>query len=173
MKLLSFDIESNGLHGEAFAVGAVLMASDSTIEAEFVGRCPIKGAVDPWVTENVLPPMTNIDENYPDPRAMRDAFWKWYLQTKPLADYVLVNNPYPVEARFLLACQEDDPAGRYADHPFPLIDLASVLLAIGVKTRADREVFIRAATSEAEDLSHNPKWDAWVTARAALKALKA
>lgn len=29
MKLLSFDVESNGLHGEAFAVGAILYDTDT------------------------------------------------------------------------------------------------------------------------------------------------
>jgi hypothetical protein len=85
---------------------------------------------------------------------------------------VLANNPYPVEARFLIACQEDDPAHRYPDHPFPFIDLASLLLPLGIRTKADREVFVKQAIAGTEDQSHNPRWDAWVAAQTAFKALK-
>jgi hypothetical protein len=175
MTILSFDIESNGLHGEAFAVGAVLMRSDGTIHDEFVGRCPVVGELDPWVRDNVLPPMTGIPETQGDGRSLRDAFWHWYTTSKPHADIVLANNPYPVEARFLIACQEDLPAKRQLEHPFPLIDLASLLLGVGVRTRDEREKFAREAiakaSADAADLSHNPRWDAWATAVTAHAAL--
>jgi len=103
---------------------------------------------------------------------MRSAFWEWYLAAKAAADFVLVNNPYPVEARFLLACQQDDLAARHQDHPFPMLDLSSMLIAIGIRTRDDREIFINEAIGEGEQLAHNPRWDAWSTAKAAFQALK-
>jgi hypothetical protein len=173
MKLLSFDVESNGLHGEAFAVAALLMTSNGTIEAEFLGRCPISGPVDAWVQDNVLPPMADIPETYPTPRALRDAFWKWYLHHKPQADFTLANNPYPVEARFLLACYEDDPAERATGHPWPFIDVASLLLAAGAATKPEREVFVKQVIANTKDQSHNPRWDAWVAALTAFRALEA
>lgn len=171
MKFLSFDVESNGLHGDAFAVAALLVAADGSTEAEFLGRCPVTGSLDSWVAENVLPPMTGIPENYAGFAELRAGFWDWYAQHKPAADYVLANNPYPVEARFLLACQEDDPKQRYTEHPFPLIDLASILVAHGITTKPAKEIFMKAVLGDAPDEAHNPKWDAWITARAALRAL--
>lgn len=172
MKLLSFDIESNGLQGEAFAVGAVLMNADGTVESEFMGRCPVKGPLDAWVRDNVLPPMEGVPENYPTDRAMRDAFWEWYTEAKAAADFVLTNNPYPVEARFLIACQNDHLPVRGFDHPFPMLDLSSMLIAIGVRTREAREVFMNEAIGPGDQLAHNPRWDAWATALGAFKALK-
>jgi hypothetical protein len=173
MKFLSFDVESNGLHGDAFAVAALLIAADGSTEAEFLGRCPITGPVDPWVRDNVLPPMTGIPENFATFAALRTGFWEWYAQHKPAANYVLANNPYPVEARFLLACQADDPETRYTEHPFPLIDLASLLVAGGITTKPSKDAFMAAVIGDTPDEAHNPKWDAWITARAALRALDA
>lgn len=178
MKFLTFDIESNGLHGEAFSVAALLMSQTPAsvkgprILSEFMGRCPIKGPVDTWVQDNVLPPMTGIPENYATPKLMRDGFWAWYTGAKARADFVLVNNPYPVEARFLLACQEDDPAVRYEHHPFPLIDLASLQLTLGLMTRPQRQAFMKEVIGDTENLSHNPRWDAWVTGLAAFEVLR-
>lgn len=180
MTILSFDIESNGLHGEAFAVGAVLMddhtpgasSNQPPIISEFVARCPLIGPIDPWVEANVLPPMTDIPETHPDGHAMRDAFWSWYLEARAQADLILVNNPYPVEARFLIACQEDDMASRGQDHPFPLIDLASLLYARGITTRDQRDAFMKKVIDQLTDLSHNPHWDAWVTALAAFQIIR-
>src|SRR5437660_1047785 len=84
---LAFDVESNGLHGEAFAVGAVLMKADETILDEFTGRCPIKGEIDEWVKDNVLPPLKDMPEGYKSAKKLRSAFWEWYKSAKAKADY--------------------------------------------------------------------------------------
>jgi hypothetical protein len=170
-KFLSIDVESNGLHGEAFAVGAVLINAEGKVLDEFLGRCPIKGEVDPWVIENVLPPMEGVPENYKQAKRMRTAFWEWYKQAKSQADYVLVDNGYPVEARFLLKCQDDDLDGRYWDHPFPLLDLASMLVQVGIKPLAIRYKLV-AEQIDNQNQQHNPRFDAWVSALATLHALK-
>jgi hypothetical protein len=84
----------------------------------------------------------------------------------------LANNPYPVEARFLLACQTDHPEARNFEHPFPLIDLASMFLAVGITARDQREAFITEVLGDTPDLSHNPRWDAWITALIAFKVME-
>jgi hypothetical protein len=112
-------------------------------------------------------------ETHPTARALRDAFWKWYTHHKPQADFTLANNPYPVEARFLLACYEDDPADRATGHPWPFIDVASLLLAAGAATKPEREAFVKQVIAGTKDESHNPRWDAWVAGRTAFRALEA
>ena len=169
---LSFDVETNGLHGQAFAVGAVLMRANMEIIDEFSGRCPIEGAVDPWVEKNVLPSIADLPTKYPDGLALREAFWQWYTVVKTQADYTIVNNGYPSEARFLIACQEDDLEKRYNEHPFPLIELNSLLLQVGVKPLALKKKFVEDEIQGQPPLHHHPRWDAWVTALAAIKALK-
>ncbi len=168
-KLVSFDVESNGLHGPAFAVGAVLMDASDEVLSEFNGRCPIRGQIDPWVKDNVLPAMKDFPEDYANGLALRQAFWQWLLDAKASADFVLVSNGYPVEMRFLIACQEDNLDKRYWQHPFPLIELNSLLFQIGVKSR-HRLVADKLKTEE--ELVHNPRWDAWVSGLAAFAALR-
>ncbi len=170
-KILCLDVESNGLHGEAFAVGAVLIDCTGKIIDEFSGRCPIKGEVDEWVQKHVIPVLSDMPEDYKTAKAMRTAFWDWYKPAKEQADYVMVNNGYPVETRFLAQCQDDDLAERYWDHPFPLLDLSSMLLQIGIKPLAVRYQLVEDEL-EGQNLQHHPRWDAWVSALVMIKALK-
>lgn len=55
-KVFSVDAETNGLYGQAFAIAAVVYENGAKI-AEFLARCPITGAIDPFVKENVIPQM--------------------------------------------------------------------------------------------------------------------
>lgn len=170
-KLLCLDVESNGLHGEAFAVGAVLIDCTGKILDEYSGRCPLKGEVDEWVQKNVLPVLRDMPEDHKTPKALRKSFWEWYKKAKEESDYVVVNNGYPVETRFLAACQDDDLEARYWDHPFPLLDLSSMLLQVNVKPLAVRHQVVEDEL-EGQVLQHHPRWDAWVSALVAIKALK-
>jgi len=103
---------------------------------------------------------------------MRRAFWAWYLTAKTNADYVLVDNGYPVEARFLIDCQEDSLARRGSDHPFPLLDLSTLLLQAGYLPLTNREQFVKKEIAGKTVMKHHPKWDAWVSTLVAIKALK-
>lgn len=167
--LLSFDIESNGLHGPAFAVGAVLMRADGKVLEDFTARCPIEGELDPWVAENVLPVLKDLKENCVDGKALRSAFWEWYLPAKDKADLVVVSNGYPVEMRFLIACQEDDIEARYWQHPLPLLELNSLLMQVTTKSRHG---LVEDKLKDEDELKHHPRYDAWVSALAAIKALE-
>ena len=170
-KLLSFDLETNGLHGEAFAVGAVLIDATGRIISKFTARCPLNGLVNEWVQANVFPVITDMPETQQSPKELREAFWAWYLHTEPEADYVLVANGYPVEYRFLLQCQEDDLDTRYWQHPFPILDLTSVVLASGHDPSAKGE-FISRIVREGNYARHNPVDDAIIAALVAFKAFK-
>jgi hypothetical protein len=103
---------------------------------------------------------------------MRNAFWEWFKAAKEKADYVLVDNGYPVEARFLIDCQDDDIEARYWDHPFPLLDLAGILLQVGEKPLTVRAKFVEDRIAGVPAMRHNPRWDAWVSALAAFKAFE-
>ncbi len=169
MNVLSFDVESNGLHGDAFSVAGVLMAPGRQILSQFVGRCPIVGPVDSWVAENVLEPMKEIAETHQTAKAMRSDFWDWYIAAKAGTDFIVAANPYPVEARFLIACQEDDLPNRGDSHPFPYYDLSSMLFSLGAVTPEERRAFVAAALGDAAGEAHNPLWDATAAAITALK----
>jgi hypothetical protein len=126
-RVISIDAEANGLAGRAFCVGLTL--SDSTREQlHAVYRCPIGEPIDPWVVENVLPAIADVRENvsgYPKLLAeVRETIERWGGKAVPLIAHVA----WPVEARLLLDAYSGE---RVWDGPFPLIDVASVLLATG------------------------------------------
>jgi hypothetical protein len=169
--LLCFDVESNGLHGEAFAVGAVVIKLDGTIVDEFVARCPINGPVDEWVEKNVLPPMHDFKITHKNSLELRNDFWRWFTQSKERVSYVIVDNGYPVEHRFLMQCQADDLDARYWGHAYPLLDVGSLLLSVGIKPLAVKYRLLDDQIA-GEMRKHNPRFDAEVSARAAIKALR-
>lgn len=170
-RLLSFDLEANGLHGPVFAVGAVVVGTDGTVHDKFAARCPLTGPADTWVAENVLPVLGSLPLTHNNSNELRNAFWQWYLPAEAAADYVLVSNGYPVEYRFLIQCQEDDLPARYWQHPFPILDLATIFLATGydaaAKTKLLNDIFQAGQMSR-----HHPVDDALVAALAAFRALR-
>lgn len=170
-KILCFDIESNGLHGEAFAVGAVLVNSHGKIEEQFTGRCKIEGDVDAWVKVNVIPYIDDIEESYSDSRELREGFWKWYLRVEPKADYVLVSNGYPVEYKFLLKCQEENLEERYWQHPFPILDLMSLMIQAEPNS-AKRNQIVKDVIERGKYSRHHPLHDAIVSAQAAFESFR-
>ncbi|HSX45937.1 MAG TPA: hypothetical protein VLG27_02960 [Candidatus Saccharimonadia bacterium] len=169
-KLLSFDVETNGLHGDAFAVGAVVIGADNKTYSEFSGRCPTEGKIDEWVDANVLPAITDIPTNFGSSHELREAFWEWYLEAEQQADYVLVSNGYPVEYRFLLKCQEENLAERYWQHPFPILDLTSLLLGTGQDTSSKSQL-INRIIEDNDFKRHHPLHDAKIAALVAFDAL--
>ncbi len=161
-KLLSFDLETNGLHGPAFAVGAVIMDYDGNVIEEFSARCDIQGEVDEWVQQRVIPVIENMPVTHKSYKDLRQAFWDWYVPAEATADYVLVSHGYPVEYRFLLECQQDNIEERYWQHPFPILELSSLLIQLDQKPQKGISGYT----------PHHPVDDAKVAAITAFKAFE-
>ena len=172
MRILAFDVEANGLHGEGFAVGAVVIDESGVVLDSFEARCPIQGEINPWVAENVLPALTGMAETFADARELRSAFFAWYKSAKKDST-VVADIGYPVEARFLAACQDDNLAERSWDGPYPLHEVATLLLASGADPDVKREEYAAEFTQGKVERKHHPTWDAEVSALCALKALRA
>ncbi len=167
-KILSFDIETNDLHGKAFAIGAVLVDANGKVVDEFSGRIEITGPVHEWVKVKVLSVITDMPVNYKSYKELQEAFWQWYLKAEEKSDYVVVNNGYPIEYKYLLECQQIDLEERYWQHPFPILDLASLLIMIG----ENKNEFVKEFMKESSFKTHHPVHDAMVTALAAFKAFR-
>ena len=167
--ILSFDAESNGLHGPAFAGGAVILNPDGSEAETFCARCPIAGDVDPWVRAHVLPALEGVPVTHETPRAMRDAFWSW-LTGLQASSLVVVDCGWPVEAGLLSACVADDPSRAFGG-PCPLHEVATLLLSAGhdpLASYADRVLSPEALASHRK---HHPVDDARVSALCARMAL--
>lgn len=169
-----FDVESVGLHGEGFQAGAVLIDRSGKTLGEHFFACDLSTAAGPdegreWVAANVPPPDWSDDGvrryNCRDPRHLREKFWQVWLLSKDRGAVLVADCAWPVEARFLAECVDDDPANRYWDGPYPLHDLASIRLAAGLDPLATEE------RRPNELPIHDPLADARQSARLLIEAL--
>lgn len=158
-KVFSFDAETNGLWGEAFAIGAILYSEDGAEIARFVGRCPIKGKTNEWVEENVLPQLTGLPVTHKDYDSLLADFSNFYLENKADAD-VIVHMGVPVEAKLLLDMRSSGLIGDW-DGPYPLIDLAGMLLQVGEDPTSVDAYIEKYALQVGEFVggTHNPLYD--------------
>lgn len=162
-----FDVESVGLHGEGFAVGWVVVDRDGMERDYGYYACPMEMAAGDedgrqWVAEN-CPPIPSTDTTA---TIVRRRFWERWLRWKEHHAILVADFGWPVEARFLAACVDDEPnnEGKPWQGPYPLHELASFMVAAGLDPHATRERL------ESEPL-HHPVGDARHSARLLIDAL--
>ena len=162
-----FDVESIGLHGEAFAVAGGIYVEGEEIAAFCVACYPgsAEGNLEDrlWIETNVPP----IHANAKSPEDVRNQFWTIWECAKEQHPGILMAAEcgWPVEARFLAACVDDDPQPRRWAGPYPLHDVASFMLAAGMDPMATYE------RNENELPAHNPLVDVRLSARLLFRAL--
>ena len=154
-KFFVFDVESIGLHGEAFAVAGCICSAFET-EWEFFYSCPANRAegVDSdrkWIGENV----PALPVTHAQPLEIRNAFWTaWTFAKAKYPDIVMAGEcGWPVEARFLCACIDDEPDKRRWEGPYPLHEIATYMRAAGMDPMA------KYPRTEDELPEHNPICD--------------
>ena len=171
-----FDVESVGLHGQAFAV-AVHTFGPAGVLYEHLMMCDPSGCEgDPedleWVLENCRPQewRSSVDYSFSirqTPLEVRQCFWEYWMRVQTAYPGVLLaaDVPWPVEARFLAACIDDNVVSRKWLGPYPIIDVASVRFAAGFDALADEE------RKENEQPAHHPLADCRQSARLLREAL--
>lgn len=165
-----FDVESVGLHGEGFSVGWVVVDADEkrvVTSAQYACEPSRAEGTDEsreWLSKNV--PVPRQGYNCASPRGVRDEFWRAWQYGKNKGALLVADCCWPVEARFLASCVDDNPKEREFSGPYPLHDVASILLANGVDPLAKHE-------RQADELpEHDPMADARQSARLLLLHLK-
>lgn len=157
-RVLSFDAETNGLWGQAFAIGAILYNEDGTEADRFIGRCPIEGAVDDWVRDNVLPQVASIPETHRSYEGLLRAFFAWRAPLKVAGVQELVHMGCPVEAKLYLDAHKLGIIGDW-DGPYPLLD-CSAIPEIGDSVDSYNEKNgISPDPAEFAGGTHNPLYD--------------
>lgn len=163
-KLFSFDAETNGLWGQAFAIGALVYDENGAEIGRFVGRLPDTEVTDGWVRENVLPKITDIPVTHQSYDALLADFAAFYKANKDGAD-VVVHMGYIVEARILRDLHDKGLIGDW-DGPYPLYDVSGNLQAAGAdptsvdKFAAEHNLLV----DEFAGGTHNPLYDSAVAA---------
>jgi hypothetical protein len=166
-KVFSFDAETNGLWGQAFAIGALVYDENGAEIARFVGRLPDTEVTDLWVKTNVLPKIGGIPVTHKSYYQLLLDFANFYKANKGGAD-IVVHMGYIVEAKIIRDMQERGFIGDL-DGPYPLYDVSGNLQAVG----ADPTSVDKFAREHGLDVgvgtdivggTHNPLWDSAVTA---------
>lgn len=155
--ILSIDAETNGLGGLAFAVG--ISVSDHTRELESaVFRCPIPGQVDPWVAENVLPALDSVEFTCDDYwQMLADIRARFFRPEQKPTRSVIAHVAWPVETTLLSHML---PGDLVWDGPYPLVDVASVLLAHGHDPLSVDDYLHAHGIDLPEGAPHHPLYDA-------------
>jgi hypothetical protein len=96
---------------------------------------------------------------------IRGDFWKAWLRWLNDGAVLCADCAWPVEARFLAACVDDNPSARTWNGPYPLHDLASLRLA------ADKNPLATEDRLPHELPVHNPLADALQSARLLVETL--
>jgi len=183
-KYFVFDVESVGLHGPAYAVGYVVVNEngEELDNGLFAVKPSTLTPIAPELRDHVFSGYEWICDNCPtlypthdNHKAMRVAFWDAW--TRNHADLAKMDNgdewfmaadvPWPVEANFLSDCIKDNPLRAFTSAPYPLVDIASVLLANGMDPLAHYE------RDPNEFPVHDPRADARQSARLLVEALHA
>lgn len=141
-----FDVESVGLHGEAYAFGYVVVGRDGVVACAGGRHVPfdeVRGGEEGmlWAARNARPGLGWSDAVSPAGSAtrMRDSFWSAWRAWHAKGAVLAADCPWPVEANFLSACVADRPGRRWWEGPYPLVDVASVMLAAGMDPKAEYE----------------------------------
>lgn len=165
-----FDVESIGIHGEAFAVGYVVIDAfcGRELESDYWHCDPscAQGVLEDrkWVNENILSTVSFNKPSLADPYQVQNAFWEKWLEWKARGAELVADCQWPVEARFLAACVDLDPVNRKWQGPYPLHEVATALLLAG---RNPHEEYARLPS---ELPKHHPVCDARQSARLFIEA---
>lgn len=171
MIVVMFDVESVGLHGEGFAVGAVVVNVETGERLEeFRSCCDPRlltnwlGDVEAreWLNQNL--PWSSFKWDHTGTWWVRDDFWKFWRRWADKGAYLAADCAWPVEARFLADCVMDDWIRRRWQGPYPLLDLAPVLWAQGRDPKATQNRL------PDEQPAHDPLADARQSARLLVEA---
>ena len=128
-KVFTFDAETNGLWGKAFAIGALVYDESGAEIARFVGRLPDTEVTDAWVKENVLPKIGDIPVTHDTYEALLASFAEFYKANKTDAD-VIVHMGFIVEVKILRDLHAAGLIGDW-DAPYPLLDVSGNLQQAG------------------------------------------
>lgn len=164
--LMVFDVESVGLHGEGYAVGFVVIHRGAEVDKGLYACPPASARGTPddraWLVENV----PELGGDLLDPDQVRQMFWRKWMSWRDDGAVLAADCGWPVEARFLCSCIYANPEERKWLGPYPLIDVASVLLVAGMDPLATRE-------RRPDELPvHDPVCDARQSARLMLESLE-
>jgi len=166
--VFSFDVETDGLWGSVFAIGAVVLNSRGEKQCEFGGKLKNFAPKNEWVQKNVMPRLNGFD--FEDYNQLLLNFSKFYLKWHKEGVIFVVHMGYICESLLLREMKEKGYIGEW-DAPYPLYDVSGYLDAIGEDpTSVDKYAKKLGISCEGE--THNPVYDAWMTGKIFIRTRK-
>lgn len=172
-KIFSFDAETDGLWGNAFAVAAIVYERHYMPggpyyyqeTARFIARLSDAHVKNQWVTENVLPTLAGIAPTHNSYEEMLADFTAFYMLHKADADCVC-HMRYIVEDHLLREMHRLGLIGDW-DAPYPLYDVSGNLQAAG-EDETSVDAYAKKFGLRLNDCgtTHNPLYDCEVAAMA-------
>lgn len=155
------DAETDGLMGKVLAICAKAYDAKGVMVSEFAYREAGASPTNPWVATNVWPHNADL----PEVHNLHAAFAAWWVRYKGPA---YAHMGAPVESGLFRALYERGLMGEF-DGPYPLHDVASILLARGMDpTSVDSAADVLGVRPSGS--SHDCRYDVEAT-RAVLVAL--
>lgn len=175
-KFFIWDAESVGLHGQAFAVAGGTCGIDGKLDHEFAyhvrphqaeSSCKGRDREDlEWVMENVrINPESVLVSNRVE---LIEKLWQEWSRAKSLdvRTLMFVECGWPVEARALFEAIHLNPEARNWGGPYPMHEIATMMLAAGMDPMATYE-------RRPEELpAHEPLADSRLSARLLATAIQ-
>jgi len=167
-RIFSFDAETNGLWGEAWAIGALVYDENGVEIDRFISRLPDEAVTDEWSQENSLPQMAGVSVTQQSYDDLLADFAEFYLANKGSEDDpvdIVVHMGYIVETKVLRDMHDQGLIGDW-DGPFPLLDVSGNLQQVGEDpTSVDAYVEKHGLeVGEFKGGTHNPLYDSAVAA---------
>lgn len=171
MNYMMFDGESFNLHGATFAIGYVVIDEDGNELENGIARLSdktielhISNLPDDWVAKNVVPVIKDVELKFDFTYELEDWFWHKWIEWKGKDTKLVSDVAWPVETNLLSRVVTLDIKNREWEGPYPLLDLASYLDALGIDPITTFE------RKDSELPAHNPLNDARQSARIFLAA---
>ena len=135
------DAETDGLYGPFLSVAAIV-TDGSAIKDRFYAALEVKidQIESSWVRENVFAHLKNAELYFKSENEMLEAFWDFWIKHRSTAE-AIAYVPFPVESRLFERCVRLDVHNREFFGPFPLYDLASVIVSRGFDSDIDMPTF--------------------------------
>ena len=170
MKVFSFDVESNGLYGFAFAI-AVTVRENGREVASFQGRIPDSFVTDEWVKQNILLPgaLDDMPITHATSEELEEAFWMFWMLHRGDGRHPsiipIAHCGHPVETGLFQRCVVRKLQERKFLPAFPLHELETILLAVGeYPIGAEDYAHKHGIAIPFAGVEHHPMFDAVVTA---------
>lgn len=163
MKVFSFDAETDGLWGNPFAIAAIVYEDGEEVD-RFLARLPDNVVGSEWTKLTVLKAISNIEPTHQSYEGMIRSFSAFYMRHKE-GSYIIAHMGYIVEAHLLREMRRIGGIGDW-DAPFPLHDVAGLLLAAGEDpTSVDSYAEKHNLQIKHFGTTHNPLYDCEVAAK--------